>query len=89
MTTNTIKIGVYRINPNDPRTVTGSRQRAHRVFKRYGVAVWLRACGTRAVVFYRDPVTGRRRQSTSNFGRLELTEPVRPYNAAHVETEAE
>lgn len=77
----TPKIDVYRINPNDPRTVTGSRQRAHRVFKRYGVAVWLRACGTRAVVFYRDPITGRRRQRTSNFARLELTEPVRPFNA--------
>lgn len=77
----TPKIDVYRINPNDPRTVTGSRQRAHRVFKRYGVAVWLRACGTRAVVFYRDPITGRRRQSTSRFKRLEFTEPVRPFNA--------
>lgn len=74
------KIDTYTINPNDPRTVIGTRQKARRVFREHGIAVWVRACGTRVTVFYRDE-EGKRRQRSSRFTRLVLSEPVKPFGA--------
>ena len=53
------------VDPSHLHTIAGAgaRTRALEHFARHGVALWLRGDG-RATLFYRDPVTGRRRRST-------------------------
>ena len=53
------------VDPDHLHTIAGpgARTRALEHFARHGVALWLRGDG-RATLFYRDPITGRRRRST-------------------------
>jgi hypothetical protein len=48
------------VNVLHPHTVTGPRYLVVEHYRQHGVALWLRACGTKAVLFYRDG--GRTRQ---------------------------
>ena len=45
-----------------PHTIVGSRQKVLQHLKEHGYALWLRACGRKATLFYMDD--GKRRQKT-------------------------
>lgn len=51
------------VNTQCHNTVVGSRQQVDRHFNEFGVALWLRACGKKATLFYRDQL-GKKRQRT-------------------------
>ena len=65
----------FRVNPNDPRNVFGSRSLALAVLNEHGICCWVRACGTRAVMMWREGT--RKRERTLRFSRLVFSEQVK------------
>ena len=56
------------VDVNSIHTVAGPKSRVMAHFKKHGVALWFRADGKRATLFYLDG--GKRRQKTWKVGRV-------------------
>jgi hypothetical protein len=68
---------VLNVNPNDPRNVFGTRQKVRAALVQYGIACWVKACCTRAVVYWSED--GQVRQRTLKCSGVRFTEPVLPW----------